>query len=466
MPQSDTRSLQQIKEETEQTRADLAMTVAQLRSSIVETSQDLRERIRPAALKAEVRTYVRSRGEQLFDDMTDAMRKNPLQAAAVFGSLAYPLFRLARAIPIPIYMIGAGLYLARSETGKAATQKVSDAAADMIDQASQRASAFRDQVSDAAAAVGKTAGDLRDRVSNAAAAVGNTAGDLRDRVSDAAAAVGNTAGDLRDRVSNAAAGVGNTAGDLRDRVSDAAAAVGNTAGSLKKTMVAGANAAASGSGQLRNAAGAAGASLREGSEDLREASEEKKNRISQMAAAAVEKAVGLSENVAAAGQRAGDFVKNSASEATQTAQQAAQTAQQAALSAKQAASDLSERAGRTFVETVEQNALLVAGLGLVIGGVIASALPRTDIEDEFMGETSRSAKRRAQATASRAVREGARRAARQAQAESLDPEGIGEAVRDVGERVRHVAEAAVTTAFEPPEESEQSGVHNNQASRE
>jgi len=39
-------------------------------------------------------------------------------------------------------------------------------------------------------------------------------------------------------------------------------------------------------------------------------------------------------------------------------------------------------------------------------------------------------------------------------------------VREVGERVRHVAEAAVTTAFEPPEESEQSGVHNKQTSRE
>jgi hypothetical protein len=387
MPQSDTRSLQQIKEETEQTRADLAATVAQLRSSIVETSQDFRERMRPAALKAEVRTYVRSRGEQLFDDLTDAIRKNPLQAVAVLGSIAYPLFRLARAIPIPVYMIGAGLYLAKSETGKAATQKVSDAAADMIDQAAQRATAFR------------------------------------------------------------------------DRVSDAAAAVGDTAGGLKETIVAGANSAASGSEQLRRAAGSAGASLREASEDLREASEEKKNRISQMAAAAVEKAVGLSENVAAAGQRAGDIVKNSASEATETAQQAA-------LSAKQAAADLSERASRTFVETVEQNALLVAGLGLVIGGVIAGALPRTDLEDEFMGETSRSARRRAKATASRAVREGARRAARQAETEGLDPEGLGEAVRDVGERVRHVAETAVTTAFEPPEENEQSDVHNNQTSRE
>jgi hypothetical protein len=185
-----------------------------------------------------------------------------------------------------------------------------------------------------------------------------------------------------------------------------------------------------------------------------------------MAAAAVEKAVGLSENVAAAGQRAGDIVKNSASEATQTAQHAAQTAQQAALSAKQAASDLSERASRTFVETVEQNALLVAGLGLVIGGVIAGALPRTDLEDEVMGKTSRSTRRRARATASRAVREGGRRAARQAETEGLDPEGLGETVRDVGERVRHVAEAAVTTAFEPPEQNEQSGVHKDRTSRE
>ena len=46
MPQSDTRSLNQIKHETECTRAELTQTVAELRSSVTETSRDIRERIK------------------------------------------------------------------------------------------------------------------------------------------------------------------------------------------------------------------------------------------------------------------------------------------------------------------------------------------------------------------------------------------------------------------------------------
>ena len=76
MAQSDTRSLQAIKLETEQTRANLTETVEQLRSTVSETANDLRGRIRPDAIKAEVSNYVRSRGEQLLDDLSNAARNN------------------------------------------------------------------------------------------------------------------------------------------------------------------------------------------------------------------------------------------------------------------------------------------------------------------------------------------------------------------------------------------------------
>jgi len=44
---------------------------------------------------------------------------------------------------------------------------------------------------------------------------------------------------------------------------------------------------------------------------------------------------------------------------------------------------LTGRAGKSFIETIEQNPLVVAGVGLLVGGLIASALPRSDIEDGF-----------------------------------------------------------------------------------
>src|SRR3979409_1633705 len=118
MPLTDTRSLQQIKRETEQTRAGLTDTVEQLKTSVAETASDIRQRISPEAIKAEVSGYIKSRGEQLLDDITAAARRNPMQALAISTSAAYPLLRMARAVPLPVLMIGAGLFFAGPKTGQ------------------------------------------------------------------------------------------------------------------------------------------------------------------------------------------------------------------------------------------------------------------------------------------------------------------------------------------------------------
>jgi hypothetical protein len=128
----------------------------------------------------------------------------------------------------------------------------------------------------------------------------------------------------------------------------------------------------------------------------------------------------------------------------------------AAKTARDTASDLSGRAGKTVLETIEQNPLVVAGVGLLIGGLIASALPRSDIEDGLIGGASNSVKKRAQAAASQgidaakdAAGEAYDKAVRQAEAEGLSPDALGNAAQEIGQRVRRVAESAVTTAFEP-----------------
>jgi hypothetical protein len=128
----------------------------------------------------------------------------------------------------------------------------------------------------------------------------------------------------------------------------------------------------------------------------------------------------------------------------------------AAKTVQETASSFGERAGKTLFETVEQNPLLVAGVGLFVGGLIASALPRSDMENRVVGKASNSVKSRADEAAAGAVRAakdavgGAfEEATKQAEAEGLTPEGVAQTARDLGERLRHVAEAAVTTAFEP-----------------
>jgi hypothetical protein len=388
MPQTDTRSLQQIKRETEQTRAGLTDAVEQLRTSVAETASDIRQRISPDAIKAEVSDYIKSRGERLLNDVTAAARRNPMQAVAVGASVAYPLLRLARSIPIPVLMMGAGLFLAGSKTGQAATQKASDVASDLSDEVGRRARDFGNQVGESASAAKTYASDQLDRVS--AAVSGGT-----------------------DQVSRSA----DTAGDTL----------------------------ASNSQKLQERAALFGASVSNRATDLRD------------------------EGIRAASSAAAT-VQDIASGATSVGQTASGTTADAGLDAARAvsdkASDLTERAGKTIFETIEQNPLLVAGVGLLVGGLIASVLPRSDMEDDLVGDASTAVKRRAQTAASQgfdtaknAVGEVVDEATRRAQEEGLTPDGIGKAAQDVGQRVRRVAETAVTTAFEPTQDDHQPSTH-------
>jgi hypothetical protein len=384
MSQTDTRSLQQIKRETEQTRAGLTDTVEQLRTSVAETASDIRQRISPDAIKAEVSDYIKSRGERLMNDVSAAARRNPMQAVAVGASIAYPLLRLARTIPVPILMVGAGLFFASSKTGQAVTQKASDVASDLSDEVGRRARDFGNQVGESAAAAKAYASDQLDRAS--AAVSGGT-----DQVSRAADAAGAT--------------LASNSQKLQEKATSFGASVSDCATALRD-------------------------------EGLRRAS--------------------------LAATTAKDIASGTSSVARNAVGTAADAGLDAAKAARDKASDLTERAGKTFFETMEQNPLLVAGVGLLVGGLIASALPRSDIEDGLVGDASTAVKRRAQTAASQgldtaknAVGEVYGETTRQAEVESLTPDGMAKAAQDIGQRVRRVAESAVTTAFEPIQKNHQ-----------
>lgn len=378
MEQSDTRSLQQLKRETEQTRANLLDTVEQLRANVSESASDIRERIRPDAIKSEVSQYLRTRAEQLLEDA----KRNPMQAVALGASVGYPLLRMARAIPLPVWMMGAGLFLAKSSTGQSLTKKATDAASDLSNTVAQRTR------------------------------------EISDRAADAVSTAKSVASEKVMRLTDAVTGVARYTSD------EAAANL------------------AAGSEQLQQKTMSFGAAATDASASIRE-------QVGQTGSAAATNVRDMASDAALAGRKAVETSRN-------MGLQAARTVQETASNLTERASNLGQRAGKTFSETVEQNPLLVAGVGLFIGGLIASAIPRSGIEDSLMGEAKNSVKRQADRAAAGAVRtakeaagEGYDEAVRQAQAEGLTPDGLSEAARDVGERLRHVAEAAVTTAFEP-----------------
>ena len=394
MAQADSRSLQQIKRETEQTRAGLTNTVEQLRTSVTETASDIRHRISPDAIKAEVSNYIKSRGEQLMNDVTDAARRNPMQAVAVGASIAYPLLRMARAIPLPVLMVGAGLFFAGSKTGQAATQKAGEMASELSDEVVRRA------------------------------------GDLGNQIGESASAAKAYASDQLDRVSAAVSG---------------------------------------GTDQLSQTAGTAGATLASNSQKLQE-------KATSFGASVSDRATDLRDEGLRRANSAAATVQDIASGASSVARNAAGTAADAGVDAAKAvrdkASDITGRAGKTLFETIEQNPLLVAGVGLLVGGLIASALPRSDIEDGLVGDASSAVKRRAEAAASQgldtarhAVGEVYDETTRQAEAEGLTPDGMARTAQDLGQRVRRVAERAVTTAFEPTQETHQPNTQHQPSTR-
>jgi hypothetical protein len=96
----------------------------------------------------------------MVEDITAAARRNPMQAVAVGASVACPLLRLARAIPLPVLMIGAGLFFAGSKTGQSAVQKASDMASDLSDEVRRRGHDLSDQV-------GASVASARDATSDA-----------------------------------------------------------------------------------------------------------------------------------------------------------------------------------------------------------------------------------------------------------------------------------------------------------
>ena len=381
MSQDTNRSLDQIRREAERTRGALMATVSELRETVSDSATEIKNRIRPEAIKAEVSGYIKSRGEQLLGDITEQARKNPMQAVAVSACIAYPALRLARAIPLPVWLIGAGLFFTSSSTGRELTRKATERAENLADEARRGAHGLGDQIADIAS-------DTKAKVAGALSGTTKTISDLAD--------------------------------ELRRTGSDATDAIGS---------------------RVSDGLDMAERSVTSASDAIASQSNATKDRLSQVGPMTEDAISSASEFVQNAGSRAG------------------QVGQDAFDWARSRATGLSERAGASFQELFQQNPLLVAGAGLLIGGLIASVLPKSELEERFIGETSDMAKRRVEEAvaagfeeAKLATGEILSNVERQASAEGLTPDGLEQGAQEIGQKVRHVVERALTTAFDPNDE--------------
>jgi len=193
MGRSADKSVGDLRQASEENRAKLASTVNELRGRMGETASELKTMVSPAHIKQEIRNYVPQERESLIQAVRRKVRDNPLQAAAVGAAIAYPALGLLRSIPMPLWLIGAGLFLT-SERGQQTTAPVksnldrtvqngtevlSEAAGALQSRLSDRVEQARANLSE----VGKSAATAAESLTNQARAAFHDARDALEKSS-------------------------------------------------------------------------------------------------------------------------------------------------------------------------------------------------------------------------------------------------------------------------------------------
>jgi hypothetical protein len=191
-----TRSVEELRRDSEQSRAQLAATVDRLREQIADTAEDIRYKVSPENIKAEVTGFISHKTHGWLDTLKQQAIDNPLQAIAAGTAIAVPALRLARGFPLPLLMIGAGLALSsktvRNSAAEAAAptlEKAGEVVKDAAERAQRLDEGMRKTMSHAERQAAGMADEARESATGMADAASRVAGDLKDRATQAADAV-------------------------------------------------------------------------------------------------------------------------------------------------------------------------------------------------------------------------------------------------------------------------------------
>lgn len=164
-----TRSVEELRRESERNRAQLAATVDRLRERITDAAEDIHHKVSPQHIKSEVSDFISHKTHSWVDALKRQAMENPMQAIAAGTAVAVPVLRLARGFPLPLLMIGAGLAL----SSKTVRDRAAEAAAPAMDKA-------KEMMGDAADGAQSLRGDVRDAVSSARSRATGMASDAQD----------------------------------------------------------------------------------------------------------------------------------------------------------------------------------------------------------------------------------------------------------------------------------------------
>jgi membrane protein len=166
------------------------------RVELMDAVDALQKRISPNAIKRDVQDYVRVRKDSFLQTLEQRARDNPVQTVAIGAAVAYPLWRLAARIPVPLLLIGAGLALSRRSTetreerhgqGFASAASGLGRATDTAKQKfSEVADAARDQVRKGIESAQRTGDWISESTTKAAESTGRIAANIGERASGSA----------------------------------------------------------------------------------------------------------------------------------------------------------------------------------------------------------------------------------------------------------------------------------------
>jgi ElaB/YqjD/DUF883 family membrane-anchored ribosome-binding protein len=211
MPLTQEKSVEDLREKSEQTREDLAATVTELRERVGSTATELKTMASPSHIKEEIRGYVRQEKESLVQSLQRQVKENPLQAAAIGAAIAYPALGFLRALPTPVWLIGAGLLLT-SKRGQQFTEESRAKLGMAVQQGKEKVADLADAIQS----------DLQDRTTAARYTLGETKDAIASKVDDVADRARATMHDMRDGLSRAGQGVGSIVDERSDNVASAA----------------------------------------------------------------------------------------------------------------------------------------------------------------------------------------------------------------------------------------------------
>lgn len=225
------QSVEELRRDSEGSRAQLAATVDRLREQITDTAEDLRYKVSPEGIKSEVSDFVSRKTQGWLDAVKQQAMDNPMQAIAAGTAVAVPVLRLARGFPLPLLMIGIGLAL----SSKTARARVADATAPAIEkarelagEATERAQSLGEDVAETASATGRRAAEIAGEAQTGATGIADElkgrAAEVTDKVKASMDAASETAKDTIARARETATAAPEAA---RKVIGDNAALIGS-----------------------------------------------------------------------------------------------------------------------------------------------------------------------------------------------------------------------------------------------